>query len=64
MTGAMRQAMAERPEELDPRAFFKAATAAARELCRLRFEAFGCAGQASRIRPLPLEAMASRYTAA
>jgi fructose-bisphosphate aldolase class II len=62
MTGAMRRAMAERPEELDPRAFLKAATAAARQLCLERFEAFGCAGQAARIRPLPLEAMAARYT--
>ena len=61
MTGAMRRAMAERPDEFDPRAFLQAATAAARELCRERFEAFGCAGQAPRIRPLPLDAMAARY---
>jgi fructose-bisphosphate aldolase class II len=63
MTGAMRKAMAEKPGEIDPRAFFKAATAAARELCRDRFEAFGSAGQATRIKPLPLEEMASRYAA-
>ncbi len=49
MTGAMRQLMAEKPEEFDPRAFLKAATAAARDICRARFEAFGCAGQASRL---------------
>ena len=61
MTGAMRKAMAEHPEEFDPRAFLKAASAAARDLCQLRFEAFGCAGQASRIRPLPLDKMAARY---
>ncbi|MCW5654422.1 class II fructose-bisphosphate aldolase [Hydrogenophaga sp.] len=57
MTGAMRRAMADRPAEFDPRAFFKDATAAARGICRDRFEAFGCAGQASRITPLPLERM-------
>src|SRR5574341_1101314 len=62
MTGAMRKSMADRPEELDPRAFLKAATAAARQLCKTRFEAFGCAGQAARIRPLPLERMALRYS--
>jgi len=62
MTGAMRRAMAERPDEFDPRAFLKAATAAARQLCLERFEAFGCAGHGPRIRPLPLEAMAARYT--
>jgi fructose-bisphosphate aldolase class II len=61
MTGAMRKSMAEKPEEFDPRAFLKAATAAARELCKTRFEAFGCAGQAPRIKPLPLEALAARY---
>jgi fructose-bisphosphate aldolase class II len=63
MTGAMRKSMAENPEELDPRAFLKAATAAARELCKARFEAFGCAGHAARIKPLPLEKMALRYAA-
>ncbi len=61
MTGAMRRAMAEKPEEFDPRAFLKAAVGAARELCQSRFEAFGAAGQASRIKPLPLEVMAARY---
>jgi fructose-bisphosphate aldolase class II len=61
MTGAMRRAMAEDPSEFDPRKFLKAATAAARALCKERFEAFGCAGQAPRIRPVPLEKMAARY---
>ena len=63
MTGAMRRAMAEDPAEFDPRKFLKAATAAARALCKERFEAFGCAGQAQRIRPEPLERMAQRYIA-
>ncbi|MBK1615143.1 fructose-bisphosphate aldolase class II [Rubrivivax gelatinosus] len=53
MTGAMRKVMAEKPEEFDPRAFLKAATAAARDICRARFEAFGCAGQASRMLAQP-----------
>ncbi len=61
MTGAMRKAMAERPSEFDPRAFFKAATAAARAICKARFEAFGCAGHASRIKPMPLERVAASY---
>jgi fructose-bisphosphate aldolase class II len=64
MTGAMRKSMAEKPEEFDPRAFLKAATTAARELCKTRFEAFGCAGQAPRIKPLPLDKMAARYARA
>ncbi len=61
MTGAMRKAMAEKPDEFDPRAFFKAAVAAARDICKARFESFGCAGRATGIDPLPLEKMAQRY---
>ncbi len=61
MTGAMRKLMAEKPEEFDPRAFFKVATAAARDICKARFDAFGCAGRASKIKPVMLEKMAQRY---
>jgi len=61
MTGAMRRTMAEQPEEFDPRAFLKAATAAARQICTDRFEAFGCAGQASKIKVVSLAALAQRY---
>jgi len=63
MTGAMRQVMFTRPDEFDPRAFLKAATAAARDICEARFQAFGCAGQASRLQVVPLAAMAQRYVA-
>jgi len=61
MTGAMRKAMAEKPEEFDPRKFLAAATRAAAGICKTRFEAFGSAGMASRIRPLSLDAMTGRY---
>ena len=61
MTGAMRKTMADKPEEFDPRAFLKAATAAARDICKARFEAFGSAGNASDIKVTPLDAMATRY---
>ncbi len=61
MTGAIRRALASSRAEFDPRHALKAATAAARDLCVARFEAFGCAGQADRIKPLPLDAMARRY---
>jgi fructose-bisphosphate aldolase class II len=63
MTGAMRRLMATKPDEFDPRKFLAAATKAAKDLCKSRFEAFGCAGQADRIRPLPLDVIASRYAA-
>ncbi|MBS0544351.1 MAG: fructose-bisphosphate aldolase class II [Proteobacteria bacterium] len=61
MSGAMRRLMTTDRKEFDPRKFFKAARDAARDICRARFEAFGCAGQASRIKPLPLPALARRY---
>ncbi|HJV71974.1 class II fructose-bisphosphate aldolase [Ideonella sp.] len=61
MTGAMRQVFAEQPEEFDPRKALLAAKAAARGIVKARFEAFGCAGQAPRIKPVPLEAMIRRY---
>lgn len=63
MTGAMRKVFAEQPSEFDPRKALAAATRAAQGICRARFEAFGCAGQASRIKPVPLEKMAARYRA-
>jgi fructose-bisphosphate aldolase, class II len=61
MTGAMRQVLAEQKSEFDPRKALIAARKAAKGICQARFEAFGCAGQASRIRPVPVEAMAARY---
>ena len=61
MTGALRLAFNSDRSEFDPRKYLKHATAAAAGVCRDRFEAFGCAGMASRIVPLPLEAMAERY---
>ena len=61
MFGAMRQLMATQPGEFDPRKALAAATKAAQGICQARFEAFGCAGQASRIRPVALDAMVQRY---
>ena len=53
--------MAKKPEEFDPRFFLKAATAAAKDICVLRFQAFGSAGQAARIKPVSLEKIAAGY---
>ncbi len=61
MTGAMRRLMGQKPEEFDPRKFLAAAVVAAKDLCQARFEAFGSAGQADKIKPVPLEKMAARY---
>jgi len=60
-TGAMRKFLKENPKQFDPRKIFAAATQAMKEICKARYEAFGCAGQASKIKPIPLEAMYQRY---
>jgi len=61
MTGAMRQVLAQQPSEFDPRKALIAAKMAARGIVKARFEAFGCAGMGSKIKPVSLEAMAKRY---
>ncbi|SAL82921.1 fructose-1,6-bisphosphate aldolase [Caballeronia choica] len=61
MMGAVRRSLAQHPSEFDVRRCLAEARVAARDLCRQRFEAFGSAGQAQRIKPVPLPAMAERY---
>ncbi len=61
MTAAIRKFMHENKSAFDPRDYLKPARAAAKALCRQRYEQFGCAGMASKIKPLPLDAMAQRY---
>jgi len=61
MTGAMRQLFAEQPSEFDPRKAFLEAKKAARSICKARFEQFGSAGQAPKIKPISLERMAKLY---
>lgn len=61
MTAALRQKMAESPEEFDPRVLFKQAVLEAKKVCINRFEAFGSAGHASKIKVITLDAMAIRY---
>ncbi len=60
-TGAVRKFLAENKKEFDPRKWLAAATKGMKEICRLRYEAFGCAGQASKIKVISLEAMTKRY---
>jgi len=62
MTGAVRRYLVENPTKFDPRDFLKPAREAAKKICLARYQAFGCAGQASRIKVIPLEKMAERYS--
>ncbi|WP_436643327.1 class II fructose-bisphosphate aldolase [Microbaculum sp. FT89] len=61
MTGMFRKVASERKAEFDPRKFLKPAMDAMRDLCRARFEQFGTAGNASRIKVIPMAEMARRY---
>jgi fructose-bisphosphate aldolase class II len=61
MTGAIRKSFADFPSEFDPRKALIEARKAARGICKARFEAFGCAGQAPKIKPIALETLAKRY---
>jgi fructose-bisphosphate aldolase class II len=60
-TGAIRKHLAENPKNFDPRKYLQASTKAMKDICKARYEAFGTAGNASKIKVLSLEAMTSRY---
>ncbi len=60
-TGAIRRYMAKNPAEFDPRKYLKETISAMRDICIERYEAFGTAGWARKIRPVSLEVMARRY---
>ena len=61
MTAIFRKVALQSKAEFDPRKFLKPAMDALRDLCRERFEQFSTAGNASRIKPIPLAEMARRY---
>ncbi|TRW48136.1 fructose-bisphosphate aldolase class II [Aliidiomarina halalkaliphila] len=60
-TGAVRRFLAENPSEFDPRKYLQASTKAMYDICKARYEAFGTAGNASKIKPVSLEKMFMMY---
>ncbi len=61
-TGAIRKHLAENKANFDPRKFLKEATKGMSAICQARYEAFGAAGQASKIKKVfSLEEMQVRY---
>ena len=62
LTGQIRRVLNQHPEEFDPRKYLKPAMEAMVKLCKLRFQEFNTAGQASKIKKVltPAE-MAKRY---
>lgn len=62
-TGAVRRFLARNPSEFDPRKWLAESTRAMKAICVARYEAFGSAGNADRIKVRPLEAMQRAYDA-
>ena len=60
-TGAIRRHLEQNKSNFDPRKFYKEAKTAMRDICKARFEAFGSAGNASKIKAKSLEEMISFY---
>jgi fructose-bisphosphate aldolase class II len=60
-TGAIRKYLAENRKDFDPRKYYAAAKKAMKEICKARYEAFGCAGQADKIKPIMLDRIATMY---
>ncbi len=62
-TGAIRRYLAQHKAEFDPRKYFKESLIAMKDICKARYEAFGTAGQAGKIKVIDLEAMHKHYDA-
>ncbi len=60
-TGSIRRHLFEDTKNFDPRKFLAESTKAMKSICKARYEAFGCAGQADKIKPISLDNMAARY---
>ncbi|MFP4615396.1 MAG: class II fructose-bisphosphate aldolase [Thiohalospira sp.] len=63
MTGAARKHLAENKSNFDPRKFLIPAYEAAKQICKDRYEQFGTAGNASKIKAIKEEEMVRRYEA-
>ena len=61
MTGAIRRAFDIDKGEFDPRKYLKPAKEAAKSICEARFEAFGTAGNAEKIKPMARDDIAIGY---
>ena len=60
-TGAVRRFLAQNPTEFDPRKFLTATIEAMKDICLARYESFGSAGQADKIKVMSLDAMHLAY---
>ncbi len=61
ITAAVREALAKDPKEFDPRHFLKPSIRYMQKVCADRYQQFGTAGNASKIKQMSLEAYAAKY---
>ncbi|WP_372749161.1 class II fructose-bisphosphate aldolase [Litorivivens sp.] len=62
-TGTVRRFLANNRSEFDPRKYLKETITAMKDICIARYEAFGTAGNADKIKPVSLEGMFEAYAA-
>ena len=62
-TGAIRRFLAQNPAEFDPRKYLAHTITAMKDICVHRYEAFGTAGNADKIKVKSLEVMQAAYDA-
>ncbi|MFT4076715.1 MAG: fructose-bisphosphate aldolase class II [Asticcacaulis sp.] len=61
ITAGIRKTMKGNPSNFDPRSYFKPGYAMMQKVCEERFEQFGSAGNAPKIKPVPLSSMVQFY---
>ncbi len=60
-TGSIRKHLHDNPSNFDPRKYLAEASKGMTEICKARYEAFGTAGNGSKIDPISLDDMTDRY---
>jgi fructose-bisphosphate aldolase, class II len=61
ITAAVREALEQNPKEFDPRHFLKPSIKYMQKVCSDRYQEFGTAGNASKIKQISLEDYAAKY---
>jgi fructose-bisphosphate aldolase class II len=61
ITAAVREALAKDPKEFDPRHFLKPSIKYMQKVCAERYQAFGTAGNASKVKQMTLDEYAAKY---
>ena len=62
MTAAVRKFMAQNPDKFDMRDWLKPAREAAKQICKQRYQQFGCEGQGGKVKGHSLQVVAGQYS--